>query len=112
MNLYDLIEKKKRKKRKKVIKATALSTIAGGAVGVLSGLLLAPKSGKETRQDIKEKIDDFKNSTVERKENFKRNISESKNKIKDYLKEKNKELDIEDNIYNRTEEKNICEEIE
>lgn len=112
MRLYNLIEKKKRERRKKIIKTAALSAIAGGTIGVLSGILSAPKSGKETREDIKKKFGDFKNETVEKKENLKRNISESKIKIKDYLNEKNKDKNIECEGINENEEINTCEDIE
>ena len=33
--------------------------IAGAAVGATLGILFAPKSGKETRQDLKRLFDDF-----------------------------------------------------
>ena len=56
MALYNLIEKKRKEKRKKIVKAAVLSTVVGGGIGALSGILLAPKSGKDTRDDIKEKV--------------------------------------------------------
>ncbi|MCL2280399.1 YtxH domain-containing protein [Candidatus Saccharibacteria bacterium] len=37
-----------------------LGALIGGAVGAVAGLLTAPKSGKETRADIKKKADDTK----------------------------------------------------
>ena len=38
---------------KRVIAATVIGTTAGIVIGVAAGLMLAPKSGKETRSDIK-----------------------------------------------------------
>lgn len=38
----------------------ALGAIIGAAVGVAAGILTAPKSGKETREDIKRKAEDAK----------------------------------------------------
>lgn len=35
------------------------SLIFGATIGVAAGVLLAPKSGKETRQDLKNKIDEL-----------------------------------------------------
>jgi len=56
-------------------KKFGLGVLIGTAVGVVAGLLTAPKSGKETRQDIKKKAIEAKGS-AERK-----------------LKEAHKELD-------------------
>lgn len=39
---------------KKYAKKIALTTLAAAAAGYLVGILTAPKSGKETRQDIKD----------------------------------------------------------
>lgn len=109
MRLYKLIEKKRKEKRNKMVKRTAVSTLIGGAVGVLSGLLLAPKSGKETRKDIQEKVGEIKNSTVEKKNMIKSNVNEAKEKIKNYLKEKNKKEELDkdmDLVLNDEEGKN------
>jgi len=38
----------------------ALGAIIGAAIGGVAGILTAPKSGKETRQDIKDKVGDAK----------------------------------------------------
>lgn len=88
MSLYNLIEKKRKEKRKKIVKAAVLSTVVGGGIGALSGILLAPKSGKNTRNDIKEKVNSAKAKTIEQSENLKNNIKEAKSKIKDYLKDR------------------------
>ena len=47
-------------------KKFGLGILLGAAVGVVAGLLTAPKSGKETRQDIKDKAKAAKGS-AERK---------------------------------------------
>lgn len=48
-------EKRKRiekEKKKEVAKNVAVGTAIGTAIGAAAGILLAPKSGKETREDI------------------------------------------------------------
>jgi len=47
-------------------KKLGLGILIGAAVGVATGLLTAPKSGKETREDIKKKAGEVKGS-AERK---------------------------------------------
>lgn len=47
-------------------KKFGIGVLIGAAVGVVAGLLTAPKSGKETRQDIKNKAHEVKGS-AERK---------------------------------------------
>ena len=50
-------------------KTTFIEGIAVGAVtGVIATLLLAPKSGKETREDIKAHLEEIKNALVKRLE--------------------------------------------
>ena len=43
----------------------AIGTILGGAIGYLTGILTAPKSGKETREDITDKAMDVKEGAEE-----------------------------------------------
>lgn len=88
MALFNLIEKKRKERKRKIVKAATVSTVVGGTLGVLSGVLLAPKSGKETRNDIKEKVDEVKSITIEQTKNLKSNVVEAKSKIKEYLKDK------------------------
>jgi gas vesicle protein len=40
--------------------SVAIALFAGIAIGVVLGIMFAPKSGEETRKDISEKIDDVK----------------------------------------------------
>lgn len=42
----------------------ALGALIGVAAGFVAGILTAPKSGKETRQDIKQKVTDTKEEAV------------------------------------------------
>ena len=103
MSLSRLIEEKRKAKaraeRNKKAKVAVTGAAIGTLAGVLGGVLFAPKSGKETRNDIKEgskiaaqKLND---KTVELKGNLntqvtkgKENISEAKSKIKEYLNSK------------------------
>ena len=50
-----MVEKRKRGK--------FASFILGGIAGVVGGLLLAPKSGRQTREDIKKKADEVINQS-------------------------------------------------
>ena len=67
--------------------------VAGAAVGAGLGLLLAPKKGSETREDLKNKLDDLlnqiKNIDVDdvRKE-FNKKVEEIKLELSDLDKEK------------------------
>ena len=103
MSIYSLIEKKKReKKRKENVKLAKIATITavvGASVGTAAGVLLAPKSGKETRTDIVEKSklakEEIRTKSKSLKENLdskvvkgKNNISEAKSKISQYLSSK------------------------
>lgn len=44
----------------------AIGALIGAAAGIIAGILTAPKSGKETRADIKEKAVDLKDEAVKR----------------------------------------------
>lgn len=56
MRIKDYLEKRKAEKkkaaRKKAAKNATISVGVGAAVGLTAGVLLAPKAGKETREDI------------------------------------------------------------
>ncbi len=55
-DLLDSVSKEKRKKeRVKTVQNWAVGMGAAAAVGVATGILFAPKSGKETREDLKKK---------------------------------------------------------
>lgn len=103
MSLSRLIEEKRKAKarveRNKKAKVAVTGVAVGTLAGVLGGLLFAPKSGKETRSDIKEcskkTVQTLNDKSVDLKENLntqvskgKENICEAKGKIKEYLASK------------------------
>ena len=68
MSLLQKIEEKrnrqiKKDKNKKIAIATA-GVATGAVVGTIAGVLIAPKSGKETIEDVKEKSNQVKNVTI------------------------------------------------
>lgn len=89
-------------RNKKVAAATA-----GVVLGAVAGILIAPKSGKETIQDvkeksnqIKEKSNQIKNKISENLEDTKDKLQKSKLKIKEYLanrKRSSLEMDVVEN---------------
>ena len=89
MSLLQKIEEKRRKqikkeKNKKVAIATA-GIATGAVVGTIAGVLIAPKSGKETIEDVKEKSNQVKTKINENIEDTKIKVRASKDKIKEYL---------------------------
>ena len=65
-----------------------LSFLLGGFVGVGVALLLAPKSGRETRQRIMGLADDAKDFAEDYVEQVKGRVTSSVGKGKEYYKEK------------------------
>ncbi len=49
----------------------AVGAIIGAAAGIVAGVLTAPKSGRETRADIKAKAEDLKSGAVKQTEKAK-----------------------------------------
>ena len=100
MSLLQKIEEKrnrqiKKDKNKKIAIATA-GVATGAVVGTIAGVLIAPKSGKETIEDVKEKSNQVKNKINENIEDTKFKVKESKDKIKEYLaKRKNEKSENE-----------------
>lgn len=48
------------KKQKEFLKGAAIGVAAGAVAGAIAGILLAPQSGKETREDIKKYLHEMK----------------------------------------------------
>lgn len=110
MSLAKKIEEKRKAKERarkiETVKNVGIGVATGVVAGAVGGVLLAPKSGKETREDIKEagaKVTEKVGSTV--KETYRligdkvvikrEQIDESKEKIKDYIEsKKHKNADV------------------
>lgn len=74
--------------KKKTIAALGI----GAAIGTGLGIFFAPKSGKETRNDLKHKIDDLKSKASQIElEDVKKYVNEKINSIEKELKDLNKE---------------------
>ncbi|NLY85471.1 MAG: YtxH domain-containing protein [Tissierellia bacterium] len=103
-----LEEKRKRARREenlKTAKNVAVGTAIGTFIGAITGILFAPKSGKETREDIanktKEVAGNIKEAVYEQMEVAKKIQGKVKDEIKQVytdIKEKKKVLpeDLED----------------
>lgn len=61
----------------------ALGAVFGAIVGGIAALLTAPKSGKETRQDIKNKVDEIKTETTKKAETVKKQAKDVGDDLKD-----------------------------
>ena len=74
--------------------ALAAGIIAGSAVGIVTGMLIAPKSGKELREDIadktKEGIDTAKDKIGDAKDTAIDKAKSAANKTSDKLDDKRK----------------------
>jgi gas vesicle protein len=60
-----------------------LGALVGAAAGVVAGMLTAPKSGKETRADIKSKAAELKGEAAKRVEDVKDISSKAVHDLKD-----------------------------
>jgi gas vesicle protein len=67
---------------------TILAFFIGGLVGAGVALLLAPQSGKETRQKIKELVDDAKEKATKYAEEVKSKVTSAVGKGKELVQEK------------------------
>lgn len=106
MNIKEILEKKinekQRQQKAKIVKKVAVGAIAGVAAGIVGGVLLAPKAGKEIRDDIaktaKELGETAITKSIEMKEildnkvvETKINATAAKEKIAKYLVDKKEE---------------------
>lgn len=104
MNIRDMLEKRMKEKQRKqkarlLMKVTA-GAAAGVAAGVIGGVLVAPKSGKETRDDIAKTAKDLSETAVSKSVEMKEildnkvvetkiNATVAKDKISKYLSDRN-----------------------
>lgn len=127
MSLSKKIEDKRKAKQKaekaKQAKIATAGVVLGAVTGAVGGVLLAPKSGKETREDIKDasqqiadKINmrtvDVKGKMSEKLEDRKGNFIESKQKIRNYIDNKKRVEDSneEDRVIDIVEPVSVTEE--
>ena len=59
-----------------------LGTLLGAAAGVVAGILTAPQSGKETRDDLKTKAAELKEEAARRANSMKRENKDTVGSIK------------------------------
>ena len=110
MSLSKIIEKKKKEKelqqKKKNAKNLAMGATLGVAIGAISGVLFAPKSGKETRENIKKTSSDINDTVKEKvstaKDTLKEKATEAHSKIKEYISSKEKFTTSNDDIVEDT----------
>ncbi|MBC8589538.1 YtxH domain-containing protein [Wansuia hejianensis] len=105
-------EKRKKMERERKIKTAknvATGTIIGTTLGAIAGLLFAPKSGKEMREDItiksKEVADNLKDTMGEKIEEAK----DFKNKVTLDLKEKKEKIENKTELVSKELEEGISE---
>ena len=65
----------------------ALGAFVGAVAGFISGVLLAPKSGKETRDEIKKDVLKVKATAVKDAEELKSKATKVANEVSDKVKE-------------------------
>jgi gas vesicle protein len=86
--LLDLVSKEKRKKeRAKSTKRFVLGVGISTAAGVATGMLFAPKSGKETREDLKKKAEHIKDTAVKNAETIKDSAVQIEQEINSVIKD-------------------------
>ena len=108
-DLLDLVSKEKRKReRAKATQRFAVGMGVVAAAGVATGILLAPKSGKEIREDLKKKavetvetVEDTVRKQVETlKDSAAHTVKEVRNTLKDiHGKTEGVKKDIKDGYY-------------
>ena len=54
--IKDAMKRRQRQKTKEAAAKIGVGAAVGTAIGAVAGILFAPKSGKETREDIAEKV--------------------------------------------------------
>lgn len=103
--LRDLIEDAQKERRRRATKGPrnlALGTVIGTAIGTALGVLFAPKSGKETRQDIAEKA----NESYEKANDAVKDTVDTVRLKADYMTDsvKDKYEEVADNVKGKYEE--------
>jgi len=91
-DLLSLASKEKRKKeRVKAVQKFAVGMGVAAAVGVATGVLFAPKSGKETRADLKKKavntIETIKGTVQKKAETVKDAAAHAAQEVRNVIKD-------------------------
>ena len=91
----------------------AMGILAGVVAGITAGVLLAPKPGEESRKELKEAIDDFKEKyspeILRAKEQAINAIKASKEKVEDAYKKFNDYLKAKQLAKAKNNETNVDE---
>lgn len=89
-------EDKRRKEKAKTVQNIAIGIGVGVALGVIVGILYAPKSGKETREFLKNKaadtLDSIKDSLKENAEMVKDTALDIADNVSDNAKDASKKI--------------------
>lgn len=108
MNLADILKKSDKKAKKKNAAKVVAGLGIGAVAGVLAGTLLAPKAGKETREDLakgaKETLEKAKDSVYLAKEKISRTLEEKKANSSEYFSESEDVQEEEEVEENKEEE--------
>jgi gas vesicle protein len=73
--------------------AIGLAFIGGALVGAIAGLLLAPKSGQETRRAIKDYADKTEDEIIEKAKEARAALDETIERSKHYMAEKKADVE-------------------
>jgi gas vesicle protein len=85
-DVLDSINKKRRtKERNKTVVNFALGMGLAATIGLMKGILYAPKSGKETREDLKKKASETVDTIKEKVRNGARALKAAKEKVSEKL---------------------------
>ena len=91
----------------------AMGILAGVVGGIVAGVLLAPKSGEESRKDVKDAIDNLREKyspeIIQAKEQALTAIKNSKDKVEDAYKKFNEYLKARQLAKAKNNETNVDE---
>ena len=73
------------KKQKQFIKGAAVGVAAGAIAGAIAGILLAPQSGKETREDITKYLHEMKDKIAKELAGLKDITKDTYNEVVDQI---------------------------
>lgn len=90
--LHEARRERERRSRNDAVKKIAVGTIIGSVIGVASGLLFAPKSGKETREEIADFARDTTDEVKLRAEEAYDTLREKEARLRDDIKGKYEEF--------------------